>query len=400
MFMFQGDCFIEKNSFLVAIDVDDDGEWETMSSPGRLESTDDIIVNCDVDNTMAENNEAFAPKKLVDVEKSLEAEAHASVQHNEQRSRVDAGLPASDRSPFWTRPLVGRAYEASQQSSRMSRLARGRALRMQRRAEAAIVAVETDTVHDDVSDFLGFCVAALKFTSVPRVPERDCGSSRPFPDARGAHRPTTLVPESGGLGSVDEWEREDAERQAAETIARRASRGYLVGGARTAHDEAVARGPVLIPSHQALSSGARIASASGVAAPPKWCNSGVDVLQLRRLLDASGDIYAVRAFGFHPPSGCETFHWGDVGGFETGEVDLAAGTYAVVLCSGEDYYRALRVGPARLGEAGGHAGLAAEHPVLFAGEVWVGEQGSIVGWTSVSGTYRIPDCYAHQSGSP
>ena len=50
-------------------------------------------------------------------------------------------------------------------------------------------------------------------------------------------------------------------------------------------------------------------------------------------------------------------------------MSLEAGVYAIVRCHGEDGYRALMTNPARLGEAAGHAGLANEQPVIFAGEL-------------------------------
>jgi hypothetical protein len=83
-----------------------------------------------------------------------------------------------------------------------------------------------------------------------------------------------------------------------------------------------------------------------------------------------------------------------------GNVHLAAGAYAVVKCAGEDFFRGILTEPARLGEAGGHAGLAAEHAVVFAGEIYVGEDMKLVAWCAVSGTYQIPLGFAAQSRLP
>ena len=83
-----------------------------------------------------------------------------------------------------------------------------------------------------------------------------------------------------------------------------------------------------------------------------------------------------------------------------GRVSLRNGAYAVVLCHQEAFFRALHVPPARMGEAAGHACLAAQHAVLFAGELCVGSCGEVVGWTNVSGTYQIPEIFAQQSGLP
>eukprot|EP00974_Lingulodinium_polyedra_P022646 2187321-Lingulodinium_polyedra.AAC.1 len=59
---------------------------------------------------------------------------------------------------------------------------------------------------------------------------------------------------------------------------------------------------------------------------------------------------------------------------------MQAGAYAVVRAPGEAFLRASLASPALLGEAAGHAGLAAEHPVVFAGEVEVDGNGALVAW--------------------
>ncbi|OLP86642.1 hypothetical protein AK812_SmicGene32230 [Symbiodinium microadriaticum] len=76
------------------------------------------------------------------------------------------------------------------------------------------------------------------------------------------------------------------------------------------------------------------------------------------------------------------------------------GTYAVVKCAGEHFFRALFTQPATLGLAGGHAGLAAEQPVLFAGEIQLGPNSELQAWTNVTGTYHFPEDLAQQSGLP
>ena len=82
------------------------------------------------------------------------------------------------------------------------------------------------------------------------------------------------------------------------------------------------------------------------------------------------------------------------------DVRLRPGAYAIVRCHGESFFRALKTDPARLGEACGHAGLAAEHPVLFAAEVVLDGEMTIIHWSSVSVTYQIPDSHVVQSGLP
>ena len=76
------------------------------------------------------------------------------------------------------------------------------------------------------------------------------------------------------------------------------------------------------------------------------------------------------------------------------------GTYAVVKCPGEASFRALFTQPAELGHAAGHAGPAAERPVLFAGEIQLGPDAVLKAWTNVTGTYQFPGSLVHQSGLP
>ena len=72
----------------------------------------------------------------------------------------------------------------------------------------------------------------------------------------------------------------------------------------------------------------------------------------------------------------------------------------MVKCAGEHFFRALFTQPATLGLAGGHAGLAAEQPVLFAGEIQLGPNSELQAWTNVTGTYHFPEDLAQQSGLP
>ena len=87
----------------------------------------------------------------------------------------------------------------------------------------------------------------------------------------------------------------------------------------------------------------------------------------------------------------ESFEWNPQ--LATREGNIAAGAYAVVRCLGEDHFRALSCPPTALGEAGGHAGLAFSRPVAFAGEIELGAGNKLENWTSVSGTYQVPEQY-------
>ena len=81
-------------------------------------------------------------------------------------------------------------------------------------------------------------------------------------------------------------------------------------------------------------------------------------------------------------------------------IALSLGTYAVVRCAGESSFRALWTEPADLGQAAGHAGLAAERPVLFAGELQLGAGMRLCAWTNVTGTYHFPESLVKQSELP
>jgi len=70
----------------------------------------------------------------------------------------------------------------------------------------------------------------------------------------------------------------------------------------------------------------------------------------------------------------------------TRQVQLKPGSHAFVRCVGERFLR-VAVASASFGKASGHALLAAEGPVLYAGEVEVGVDG-LTRWNNMSGTYR------------
>jgi len=70
----------------------------------------------------------------------------------------------------------------------------------------------------------------------------------------------------------------------------------------------------------------------------------------------------------------------------TRKVQLRPGSHAFVRCVGERFLR-VAVAAAPFGKASGHALLAAEGPVLYAGELEVGAYG-LTRWNNKSGTYR------------
>ncbi|KAJ1621680.1 hypothetical protein T492DRAFT_886559 [Pavlovales sp. CCMP2436] len=70
----------------------------------------------------------------------------------------------------------------------------------------------------------------------------------------------------------------------------------------------------------------------------------------------------------------------------TRQVQLRSGSHAFVRCVGERFLR-VAVASAPFGKASGHALLAGEGPVLFAGELEVDGDG-LTRWNNMSGTYR------------
>ena len=130
-----------------------------------------------------------------------------------------------------------------------------------------------------------------------------------------------------------------------------------------------------------------------------WVFSGVPFVQLQ--FDARTKSFV--ASGFLPlqsPPGTHVQWHCDTRGVSIPNLQLAPGAYAVVRCDGEAFLRAILTEPAAIGEAGGHAGLAAERPVLFAQKVHVGVGMVLRAWTNVSGTYHTPEHLATQSELP
>jgi len=81
------------------------------------------------------------------------------------------------------------------------------------------------------------------------------------------------------------------------------------------------------------------------------------------------------------------------------EKKISCGSHAFVLMPGESGLRvAIMAYP--FGEAAGHPGLGQEEPVVFAGEFEVDEEGQLVRWNNMSGTYKSPESLAHQAGLP
>ena len=83
----------------------------------------------------------------------------------------------------------------------------------------------------------------------------------------------------------------------------------------------------------------------------------------------------------------------DTRGVSIPNLQLAPGAYAVVRCDASKSHRASS-------RWGGRRARWAGSPVLFAGEVRVGEGMVLRAWTNVSGTYQTPEHLATQSGLP
>jgi hypothetical protein len=66
---------------------------------------------------------------------------------------------------------------------------------------------------------------------------------------------------------------------------------------------------------------------------------------------------------------------------------------------GEPFIR-VSVMAAEFGAAAGHPILGKEKPVLYAGEVEFGEDGSLQRWSNMSGTYRCHDAMSYQANLP
>lgn len=73
------------------------------------------------------------------------------------------------------------------------------------------------------------------------------------------------------------------------------------------------------------------------------------------------------------------------------KVALRAGTYAFVIDQDGELLASLTSSPKEGAPAGAHLNLVAGLPVLFAGELTIGE-GRILSYTPMSGSYRTPPC--------
>ena len=81
------------------------------------------------------------------------------------------------------------------------------------------------------------------------------------------------------------------------------------------------------------------------------------------------------------------------------DIAIKPGSHAFVRVPGEDFIRASRTRSV-FGEASGHGILSDEKPVLFAGEIEINEDGQLIRWNNVSGTYRFHQQHAVQVELP
>ena len=81
------------------------------------------------------------------------------------------------------------------------------------------------------------------------------------------------------------------------------------------------------------------------------------------------------------------------------DVAIRPGSYAFVRVHGEEFVRA-SITKSLFGKASGHGILSDEHPVLFAGEIEVDEDGQLNRWNNVSGTYRLEQQHSAQAELP
>ena len=82
-----------------------------------------------------------------------------------------------------------------------------------------------------------------------------------------------------------------------------------------------------------------------------------------------------------------------------GETSIKAGSHSFVKVPNETFIRASKMAFAR-GKASGHCILADGKPSLFAGEIEIGDDGTLLSWNNMSGTYRFPTVHAGQAGLP
>ena len=81
------------------------------------------------------------------------------------------------------------------------------------------------------------------------------------------------------------------------------------------------------------------------------------------------------------------------------EAAIKPGSHSFVRLPGEDFIRASRTS-FLFGKASGHGVLSDEKPVLFAGEIEISEDGQLIRWTNISGTYRFNEQHAVQAELP
>ena len=87
-------------------------------------------------------------------------------------------------------------------------------------------------------------------------------------------------------------------------------------------------------------------------------------------------------------------------GLEPGEARcIKPGSHTFVQLLGEDFLR-VSIRAFEFGRAKGHGGLSDNHPVLFAGEMEINQQGELTRWNNMSGTYCFPEQHAFQAGLP
>ena len=271
--------------------------------------------------------------------------------------------------------------------------------------------------------------------------------------------PTPAGGLAGGLG-IDSWESIESHKQMAQTLRQRARVGGLLPGGMQPPGAGPARRPApmspfsaeleaQIMGAEVPPTPSRLAGARGDQPPPSQTGEGADSLDIEAELSHLMDVDQAptlcptaveRSFGrppfqghcastclwtaagipaaqhrFHasesgavevasicyePEAGVQQFSWGASGGRDLGAFDFAARSYAVVKCQGERFLRGILTHPAKLGEAGGHAGLASGAPVEFAGEIKIDADGRLLAWNLLSETYDIPHEYAEQSGLP
>ena len=162
--------------------------------------------------------------------------------------------------------------------------------------------------------------------------------------------------------------------------------------------EAVSTAPALVPNAVDRKAGRSIFQGL-LDSPSLWTQVGLPAIQFHATTSSDGRIQFT-AVAYSPPPNVEVFAWGHEDGHVIGQVPLEPGTYAVVKCFRERFFRGILTNPAKFGEASGHAGLASLDPVEFAGEIEIDEAGYLAAWNLMSGTYEIPHAFAEQAGLP